>query len=192
MALQRYTIPNGKYAVVELNNVAFRRDGRIEAQCALNTTDFGTATHQVCENGSVVTVDNVTRTLRLPKEGDTLMGLVYSAEHMYDERTPALGDFANTVEGFYPRVGYWSRGDKFTTDCIAYDTTDFANDTALRSACAPTALASAPVYAKPCVTTGACQGAWELSDSSSGAVGIVTGRYNTVPNGDFGVQIQIL
>ena len=28
------------YGQVELNNVAFRRDGRIEAQCALDTADF--------------------------------------------------------------------------------------------------------------------------------------------------------
>ena len=28
------------YGQVELNNVAFRRDGRIEAQCKLDATDF--------------------------------------------------------------------------------------------------------------------------------------------------------
>lgn len=46
MAVTRYTI-DGK-GQIELNNVAFRRDGRIEAQCAL-TAD--------AENGMVLAID---------------------------------------------------------------------------------------------------------------------------------------
>ena len=40
MANKRYVIDG--YGQVELNNCAFRRDGRIEAQCAPDTTDFST------------------------------------------------------------------------------------------------------------------------------------------------------
>ncbi len=38
MALARLVIDG--YGQCELNNAAFRRDGRIEAQCALDETDF--------------------------------------------------------------------------------------------------------------------------------------------------------
>ena len=38
MALKRLVIEG--FGQLELNNVAFRRDGRIEAQCALDSTDF--------------------------------------------------------------------------------------------------------------------------------------------------------
>ena len=41
------------YGQVELNNVAFRRDGRIEAQCALDTTDFASVP---AENGMILRV----------------------------------------------------------------------------------------------------------------------------------------
>ena len=42
------------YGQVELNNVAFRRDGRIEAQCALSTADFSSG--KPAENGMILRV----------------------------------------------------------------------------------------------------------------------------------------
>ena len=56
MAIKRLTIDG--FGQVELNNVAFRRDGRIEAQCAPDTTDFATAK---VENGMLLAVDNIKR-----------------------------------------------------------------------------------------------------------------------------------
>ena len=88
MALKRMAI-NG-YGQVELNQVAFRRDGRIEAQCALDATDFATAP---AENGMLLAVDNVTRTVKLPKYASLPLALNYTAEHIYDERTPGLKNF---------------------------------------------------------------------------------------------------
>ena len=41
------------YGQVELNNCAFRRDGRIEAQCALSTIDFASVP---AENGMILRV----------------------------------------------------------------------------------------------------------------------------------------
>lgn len=38
MALKRFTIDG--YGQIELNQCAFRRDGRIEAQCALYDQEF--------------------------------------------------------------------------------------------------------------------------------------------------------
>lgn len=108
------------YGQLELNNVAFRRDGRIEAQCALDTTDFATVP---AENGMLLAVDKIAGTIRMPDSSEVCpVGLNYTSEHMYDERANALKDFKLTIkDGFYPRIGYLAVGDKFTTNCVSYD-----------------------------------------------------------------------
>ena len=40
------------FGQIELNQVAFRRDGRIEAQCALDATEFGNG--EFAENGMLL------------------------------------------------------------------------------------------------------------------------------------------
>ena len=49
MAFKRFTIDG--YGQLELNNVAFRRDGRVEAQCALDATDFEDAVRNAISIG---------------------------------------------------------------------------------------------------------------------------------------------
>ena len=88
MAIKRLTIDG--YGQIELNNVAFRRDGRIEAQCAPDTTDFATAK---VENGMLLAVDGANRKVKFAVDGSLPIALNYSAEHMYDERTPGLKSF---------------------------------------------------------------------------------------------------
>lgn len=131
MALKRMVIDG--YGQVELNQVAFRRDGRIEAQCALDATDFATVP---AENGMLLAVDNITRTVKLPKDASLPLALNYTAEHIYDERTPGLKNFKTEVDDIYPRLGYLSVGDKFVTNCIAYDDSEFTDDEALEEAVA--------------------------------------------------------
>lgn len=131
MAIKRMVIDG--YGQVELNQVAFRRDGRIEAQCALDPADFEKVS---AENGMLLAVDNVTRTIKFPVAGSDLpIALNYSTEHMYDERHQALKNFKLDIEdGFYPRLGYLDIGDKFTTNCLAYDDAEFADEDALEEA----------------------------------------------------------
>ena len=46
----------------------------------------------------------------------------HTSEHIYDERANALKNFKlTTKDGFYPRIGYLAVGDKFTTNCVSYD-----------------------------------------------------------------------
>lgn len=110
------------YGQVELNNVAFRRDGRIEAQCALDTAAFDSATP--CENGMVLRVKKADKKITFcdASAANQLYALNYSAEHMYDERKPGLKNFklqsAAAGEDFLPRVGYLAAGDLFTTNCV--------------------------------------------------------------------------
>ena len=128
MAFKRFTIDG--YGQLELNNVAFRRDGRVEAQCALDETDFAEVP---AENGMLLAVDRVNRTVKFATDDSLPIALNYTAEHMYDERANALKDFKLERGTFLPRLGYLSVGDLFTTNCIGYDTTDFANDAAVKA-----------------------------------------------------------
>lgn len=119
MAITRLTIDG--YGQVELNNVAFRRDGRIEAQCAPDSASFGS---NMVENGMLLAVDAVNHKVTLPTDNSLPIALNYSAEHIYDERTPGLKNFALKGDGsedFYPRLGYLSVGDKYTTNCVGWD-----------------------------------------------------------------------
>lgn len=131
MALTRLTIDG--FGQIELNNCAFRRDGRIEAQCAPDTSDFATAK---LENGMLLAVDNLNRKVKFATDSSLPIAINYSAEHMYDERSNALKDFyLNGTNDFYPRLGYLAVGDKFTTNCVSFDS-EFASESAFISALA--------------------------------------------------------
>lgn len=181
MALKRLTIDG--YGQLELNNCAFRRDGRIEAQCAPDSTDFSQA---VLENGMLLAVDNVARVVKLPVDDTLPIALNYSAEHLYDERKPGLKNFKlEGKEDFWPRLGYLAVGDKYTTNCISYDTTEFANDSALISA-----LDSAGTVA---LYAGIGADGAHCVSSTAPTEGPVLRviKYTTMPDGTPGVKFQV-
>ena len=173
------------YGQVELNNVAFRRDGRIEAQCALDTTAF---TSQVpAENGMILRVKKAEHKITFADASadNQLYALNYSAEHMYDERKPGLKNFkldsAVVGKDFYPRVGYLAAGDLWTTNCI--DLGSYASVGAVVSA-----LSSGEVYAA--VGT---QGAAVLADSAPSVGPVIQViKKTTMPDGTDAFQLQVL
>lgn len=145
MALKRLVIDG--FGQLEMNQVAYRRDGRIEAQCALDATDFADI-H--AENGMLLAVDKIAGTVKLPVDGSNLpVALNYSTEHMYDERNMGLKNFKLELNSFYPRLGYLSVGDRFTTNCLAIDDTEFTDEAALAEAY-ENATAEAPLYGGKC------------------------------------------
>ena len=106
MAFKRFVIDG--HGQLELNQVAFRRDGRVEAQCALDDTDFASVP---AENGMLLAVDRVNRKIKFPKSAviaECPVALNYTTEHMYDERANALKDFKLELGEFYPRLGFLS------------------------------------------------------------------------------------
>ena len=107
------------YGQIELNQCAFRRDGRIEAQCKIEGADY-------VENGMILAIDNTKREVRYPAAGDYMFGLNYTSEHMYDERlVGGLKYYKTDKDSFLPRlVGYLAVGDKFTTNTVVYDADD--------------------------------------------------------------------
>ena len=187
MAIKRLTIDG--YGQIELNNMAFRRDGRIEAQCAPDTTDFATAK---VENGMLLAVDGANRKVKFAVDGSLPIALNYSAEHMYDERTPGLKNFylnGNGKEDFLPRLGYLSVGDKFTTNCICYDATvdtNWATESAFVSA-----LAS---YKSTTLYGGISSQGAILVSATAPTVGpkLKVIEKTTMPDATLGVKFQVL
>lgn len=106
------------YGQIELNQCAFRRDGRIEAQCKIEGADY-------VENGMILAIDNTKREVHYPTEGDYMFGLNYTSEHMYDERlVGGLKYYKTDKDSFLPRLGYLTVGDKYTTNTVIYDAAD--------------------------------------------------------------------
>lgn len=181
MALQRLIIDG--HGQIELNQVAFPRDGRVEAQCALDPTDFAT---MPAENGMLLAVDNVKRVVKLATDANLPIALNYSSEHIYDERTPGLKNFKLEKDDVYPRLGYLSVGDKFTTNCLAYDTSDYADEDALVAALE--AIGTTEVYGTYCNL-----GAIKLTKTkpSDGPVLRVI-KKTTMPDGQLAVKLQAI
>ena len=180
MSLKRLVIDG--YGQLELNNVAFRRDGRIEAQCKLDETDFKSVP---AENGMLLAVDNVKRVVRFPKSDEKMpLALHYSTEHMYDERLPGLKNFKLEKGSFLPRMGYLAEGDKFTTNCICYDDSDFSTEELLGTALGN--VKETPLYAAPTEI-----GAWQITKTETNARAIVLCK-TTMPDGQLAVKLQAL
>ena len=106
------------YGQIELNQCAFRRDGRIEAQCKIEGADY-------VENGMILAIDNTKHEVHYPTADDYMFGLNYTSEHMYDERlVGGLKYYKTDKDSFLPRLGYLAVGDKFTTNTVVYDAAD--------------------------------------------------------------------
>lgn len=187
MALTRFVIDG--YSQLELNNVAFRRDGRVEAQCALDATDFASVP---AENGMLLAVDRVNRVVKFFDSSNDVypIALNYTTEHMYDERANALKDFKLERGTFLPRLGYLAVGDLFTTNCISYDkgsgSGQFADDDAVKTALA--AIGTTPLYGGA-----SANGTIALGTSApvKGPVLKVV-ENTTMPDGTLGVKFQVL
>ena len=191
---KRYTIDG--YGQLELNQVAFRRDGRVEAQCALDATDFASIP---AENGMLLAVDRINRTIKLPVSAVAAVcpiALNYTAEHMYDDKADGLKDFKLERGTFLPRLGFLSVGELFTTNCVGYDDTEWTAtgsgataktaDENFEAACA--AVGTTPLYGG-ISNSGAI--AVSANAPSAGPVLKVV-EATTMPDGTFGIKFQVL
>lgn len=171
------------YGQFEPNNCSFMRTGRVEAQCK-PASDFTTSLP--LENGMLVAVDKVTNTIELCAVTEARpIGIVYSAEKIYDSDAPGLKNFKMTDDdGFYPRVGYLLAGDTFTTNTIAAGYTDAP---ALEAAIA--AMVTTPLYGAYTTDLGAI-----LVSTSAPTVGPVLKvvKKTTMPDGTNALKFQVL
>lgn len=165
------------YGQLELNQVAFPRDGRIEAQCALDETVFSEDTP--AENGMILAIDRVKRTVGFPTGDDhEVLALNYTSEHLYDERDlGSLRKFKLVPGTFYPRLGFLSVGDKFTTNTVDL-TTNWSDLTS-------TALEGG-IYVTP-----GTDGYWKQSNTDAAVIAQVIEK-TTMPDGQKAVKLQVV
>ena len=188
MALKRLVIDG--FGQCELNNAAFRRDGRIEAQCELDETDFAT---DVAENGMLLAVDKINKVIKYATDASLPIALNYSAEHMYDDRANGLKDFSLKRGEFYPRVGYLAVGDLFTTNCICFDDSEFEADEDEDTTAEDALVAALEDVATTQLYGGiSANGAIQVSATKPtvGPVLAVT-KKTTMPDGQLAVQFQV-
>ena len=172
------------FGQIELNQVSFRRDGRVEAQCALDATDFASVP---AENGMLLAVDRVNRTVKFPTDDSLPIALNYTTEHMYDERANALKDFKLERGTFLPRLGFLSVGELFTTNCICMDESEFADEEALAAATTATALSTTPLYGGI-----SSMGAIKVSATAPTAGPVLLAvEKTTMPDGQFALKFQV-
>lgn len=178
MAIKRFTIDG--YGQLELNQAPFRRSGRVEAQCKLD------ADIAFVENGMLLAVNRKTRTVGMPTgAADEVIGLNYTTEHMYDERDRALKSFRLDNGTFLPRIGYVGLGDKFTTNCLAYDDAEFASEDALKEALAN--VAETALYGAACEL-----GAIKVTATKPEGFCLEVVKATTMPDSQFAVQFAAL
>ena len=171
-------IKANEYGQLELNQVAFRRDGRIIAQYALDST-----INNYVENGMILAVDYVNKTIKYPTEGQKeAIALNYTSEHMYDERLAnGLKHFKLDKNTFCPRLGLLAAGDRFTTNSVTYSTTDFTNEAAIEAA-----VKGGTVYG---VTSP--EGYIKLTKTATNAV-VKAIAYTTMPDGSPAIKFVAL
>lgn len=159
------------YAQLELNNAAFRRSGRIEAQCKIADGI------EYLENGMLLAVNNAARQVEFVGEDNAHLpvALHYSSEHMYDNRANALKDFKLEPGSFLPRLGYLGAGDKYTTNCVDYNGDLWA-----------AISAGTVLYAHA-----GADGYHLVNTTADGAIAIVIGE-TTMPDGQKAVKFQAL
>ena len=172
-------IKANEYGQLELNQVAFRRDGRIIAQYALDST-----INNYVENGMILAVDYVNKTIKYPTAGQKeAIALNYTTEHMYDERLAnGLKHFKLDKGTFCPRLGLLATGDRFTTNSVTYDTADFATESAIESAI----KGGTAVYG-----TANTDGYIKLTKTATNAV-VKAIAYTTMPDGSPAIKFVAL
>ena len=185
----QYRDPDEKlYASLELNQVAFPKTGMVVSQTPLGD-EFTRA--NPCENGMWVVADKAAGAINAPAAAtDSPIGIVYTTEKEYDMNHYGLQRFGRKIAGDYPRVGILGLGDTVTTNCLQYDTTDFANDAALWTALEKDlSVAANALYVK--AVAGSPVPQLTKTKPQSGTYAKVV-KFYTIPNGGKGVKYQIV
>lgn len=191
----QYRNPDEKfYASLELNQVAFPKTGMVVSQTPLGAV----FTRQTpCENGMWVVGDKAAGAINPPTAATSApIGIVYTTEKEYDDYHMGLQRFGRKVAGDYPRVGLLGVGDTVTTNCLQYNTSNFADDAALDTALK--AIDSTPLYVAIHAvgqneTVSAANAVPEIVKTipQAGIYAKIV-KYYTIPNGGKGVKYQII
>ena len=147
----------------------------------------------------LLAVDRINRKIKFATSANIAVmpvALNYTTEHMYDERANALKDFKLELGEFYPRLGFLSVGELFTTNCVGYDDAEWTAtgsgataktaDENFKEACA--AVATTPLYGGV-----SDEGAIAVSATAPEAGPVLkVVEATTMPDGTFGIKFQVL
>lgn len=182
--INRFSV--SKYASLEVNSAGFRKTGEGVYQTPLATT-FTAASP--CENGMWVNANKAAGEIDVVSSSTLVFGIVYSGEKEYDApNAVGLKNFCMKA-GDYPRVGIMHVGDTFTSNCFCYDTAEFVNEAAVKTALA--AIGTTPLYLVPLATSGAPKLTATAPASGAGFYAQVV-KYYTVPNGELGIKYVVI
>ena len=145
----------------------------VEAQCALDTTDFPSG----CEVGSIVAVDKVAGKVKL---SGSVKGILANTERTPDQFHPGLKNF-KVPKGGMAVVLFMEQGVEFSTNTVCYDTAEFASETAFITAL--DAVGTTALYGIQDATTGAIK----VTATSTGA-NLTVVKKTTMPDGQIGVK----
>ena len=129
MARKQYTIP--AHGVVEHNFLAAEATRQIEAQTKVADGI------ETLENGMILFIDR--KNMEVVKTADVSAPyLMHSTVRYYRAGERGLNHFVFNVnnEEELPRLWKLNEGDKFHTNLVSYDTSEFADDAALETAMA--------------------------------------------------------
>ena len=151
--------------IIEPNNVTFTRDGRVEAQVPAKVD---------VQNGMLLAIDYAKNEVRLPTADDTVIGLNYTSEKIYNQFTPGLKNF-KVEAGKCPRIGFLTTGDVFTTNAVCYNSEDAL-------------VAGAVAYVS---TTGETAGLIHVGAESGVGPALIVTKVTTLPDGQKGVEFHV-
>lgn len=122
------------YGQIEPSQVWFTRSGMSESQCAFNEDEFITVTDvqkhtegtkAYGENGVFYMIDKDAKLVYFPNKDMSdmgyQMGINYSTERIYDERTPGRRNFKMVAGEALPRLGFVEPGMRICTNAICWD-----------------------------------------------------------------------
>lgn len=175
--------PVSKYATLEMNRAAYLKNGLVVSQLPLAAAFTAAAP---CENGMWVDADKANGEIKLPGSATKIYGIVYTTEKEYDIDVYGMKNFCS-VAGDYPRVGVLHAGDTFTTNCAQYDSSEFASETALKTAL--DAAATTPIYVIP--VSGSGRPKITATVGSAAVYGRIIKR-TTMPNGEMAIKYNIV
>lgn len=163
------------YGMLERNRV---QTHNIEAQCELDATVFANG----AEVGSIVAVDKAAGKIKL--EGP-IYGLLANAERLPDPLHAGLKNY-HVKGGDMGVVIFLEVGNTFTTNTLCYDSTDFADKDAVKTALA----AGTAVYGVQDATSGQIQ----LVDTIGEGVTFVLQavKFTTMPDGQDAIKFIVV
>ena len=176
---KRLTNTNG---VLEKNAVTYPRTGNIMAMYPLDKSVVK------AENGMLLGVDYAGKKITYPTSTSDAIMILDSAEKEYNQFVPGLNQHYLTPDyGYMPRLGKLEVNDRFTTSTVAYDSSVFADATAIEKAI------EAGLYGIPCTVSG-FEGCIELTKTkpTTQKVGLKAISYTTLPNGEPAIKFAVI